>query len=356
AVPARLVADELTYVATVVAERDAIIAAPFGGRLETVEAAVGDVVARGQRLAQLRDEDATLATVAAAAAVTQARARLGGALTPAGVPEVAAARAQLDVAADGRKRLEALADKGSASAHDLVRARTQEDAARAQLDAAVAAAQGAFAQARQLQAAARREGVLLRETALRAPFAGVVAERFARAGEVVPSGGSVVRVVDPSSVRVELDVPQHEQGAIVPGAAALVEAGDGAPWRARITRVAPGLTPGSRTRSVHAAFDSPGPGGADDTPTAPWLPGARVRVRVEVGAPHACALVPRAAIRSVAGAARAFFVDGGRASERLLDVVRTDPDGVLVTAAAKAGDLVVLDPPRELRDGDEVAL
>jgi hypothetical protein len=65
--------------------------------------------------------------------------------------------------------------------------------------------------------------------------------------------------------------------------------------------------------------------------------------------------VPRAAIRSVAGAARAFFVDGGRASERLLDVVRTDPDGVLVTGAAKAGDLVVLDPPRELRDGDEVA-
>jgi hypothetical protein len=64
---------------------------------------------------------------------------------------------------------------------------------------------------------------------------------------------------------------------------------------------------------------------------------------------------PRAAVRSIAGAARAFFVDGGRVSVRLLDVVRTDPDGVVVAAAAKPGDVVVLDPPRELRDGDEVA-
>jgi hypothetical protein len=78
-------------------------------------------------------------------------------------------------------------------------------------------------------------------------------------------------------------------------------------------------------------------------------------VRIELGAPRALAFVPRAAVRSLAGTARAFVVTDGRVSERLLDVARTGPDGILVAEAIKPGELVVLAPPQGIKDGDEVA-
>ncbi|MBS2020154.1 MAG: efflux RND transporter periplasmic adaptor subunit [Deltaproteobacteria bacterium] len=338
----------LTYVGVVVAERDVLLAAPLGGRLEQLSVDVGERVERGQLLAKVRDEDAALATMAASAAAQQSVARLGGASSPAGVPEVAAARAQLEASADQRKRTESLAEKGAASAQDLVRVRAQETSARAQLDAATALAVGAFAEAQRAHAAAARERASLRDTAIRAPFAGIVAERFVRASETVAPSGAVLRVVDPASVRVEIEVPQHEHAAIEADRVVWIDDERAASaLRGHVVRVGP-VFGSSRTRKVIASVEA-------DAARA-LIPGARVHVRVESGAPETLVAVPRAAVRSFGGASRAFVVGPDRrVTERLLDVAGVEPDAVLVAEAVKPGDAVVLEPPLGLRDGDEVS-
>ncbi len=76
----------------------------------------------------------------------------------------------------------------------------------------------------------------LANTVLRAPFAGVVSERSANAGDVVSPGTAMFTVVDPSSLRLEGSVPAEAAGRVSVGAR-VDFAVNGYPDRAFIGRV-----------------------------------------------------------------------------------------------------------------------
>lgn len=330
----------LLYTGTVVAERDILVGTAVSGRVVRMEAQRGDAVEAGAPLVRLDDREARAAAEGAAASLAQARARLGGAQVLEETPEVKASRAAWQIAVDARERGEALARHGSVSEQELLRLRAAEQGARAQLDGARAGAQAVLGQLRQGQAAVRQNEAALGHFVVSAPFSGVVQERLAQEGEVVSAGSPVLRLLDPSSRKLRFEVPQHEAGRIEAGGEVRIEGGKG-----KIRRVAPGLAGEGRTLQVEAQTEEPLP------PT--MLPGARVEVRVLLAEQESCVVIPGAALRK-GSAARAWVVRGGKVEERLVEVLAEERGRTLVRRGLSAGEVVVLDPPTDLRDGQEV--
>jgi RND family efflux transporter MFP subunit len=339
----------LSFLGVVRAAEDASLGATTPGRVDKVLVQIGDRVTRGAELLRLRDVEARAAAGSAVAVVAQARARLGGVADIEQTPDVRAARAALDIARDARTRLEALVSKGSVSEQDMARAKATEQTAESQLDAARAAARVSVAAVDQARAGAAQVGIALSDLTLRAPFDGVVVERFVRAGETVAAGAPLVRIVDDSSYRLEFDVPPQEIAQVVQGARVWIDgayAADGGISWGTVARMGAALQTDSRLRRVEATM----PPGAPAT-----LAGSRVKVRVETGPAMAHPEIPCDALRSSAGIDRVWVLKASVVEERLVVVLRRkEGERCVLAKGVKTDELVVRNPPAFIQDGDQV--
>ena len=210
------------------AERTATIKAELGAQVTSVPVEPGTPVVKGQLLVGLDAtgvRDQYLSTQSSLQAA-QASAEL----------------AKSDLARDQR-----LADAGALAQRQLEATRR----ASLQADAALADARSRYATA----------ALNLRRTEIRAPFSGVVAARPVRMGDVVASGTPLVTVVDPSSLRLEAQVPVDQLSAIRVGTPVLftVSGYEGRQFRGTITRVSPAVDPA--TRQVPIVVRIPNTGG-----------------------------------------------------------------------------------------------
>ena len=158
---------------SVVSRDDARIASVAAGRVIEI-AEVGSVVKKGERLAKLDD-------VALRLRLEQIRAGAGQ------------ARAQRDLARTQMSRLAKLAPGNAV-------AQTQLDAARASLEGAEQALARAEAELRGIEHD-------LAETDIRAPFSGVVSERFVQRGEYLQTGAAVAHLVDTERLEARVQAP-----------------------------------------------------------------------------------------------------------------------------------------------------
>ena len=113
---------------------------------------------------------------------------------------VTAAQNAANVARREEERTQRLAEAGAVAERDLEAARQGRIAAEAQLE-----------DARARLSLAQRQ---LDNTQIRAPFAGLVSERAASAGDVVQPGSEMFTIVDPSSMRLEASVPSDALAAL----------------------------------------------------------------------------------------------------------------------------------------------
>jgi RND family efflux transporter MFP subunit len=158
---------------SVVSREDARVASELDGRVIAVTE-VGRTVAKGAVLARL--DDATL----------RLRERDDQA-------NVARIEAQLDYAASQEKRYEQLASQASIAHAQLDQARSdrrvlEQDLVRARV-------------------ALERTRHALKQSIVRAPFNGVVAQRFTQLGEYLSVGAPVVRLVNPDAVEIRVRAP-----------------------------------------------------------------------------------------------------------------------------------------------------
>ena len=170
---------------TLVAERTASIRAEVGGQVMATLHEPGDRVSAGEPLARIDDHAIADAWLSARSGVTQA-----------------------DLAADIAKRELDRALKLNAAG--AISDRDQENTRRAHL---AAQAQLEDAKARLAQAQKQKDA-----TIVKAPYAGIVAERTANAGDVVAPGAPLFTVVDPSTMRLEANIPASQLGAVRLGA------------------------------------------------------------------------------------------------------------------------------------------
>jgi RND family efflux transporter MFP subunit len=202
------------------------------------------------------------------------------------------------------------------------------DTAAAEADAARAAAllgRGAVTARERDQASARaaaaRAGLAaaresLGYAALRAPFAGVVAERPVNVGDVVGPGAPLLVLEGEDGLEVRATVDGAQAARLAPGATLSVEVdGLAAPLPAVVRSIAPAADP--------------------------------VTHRVEVRAD----LAPARGVRS--GLAGVFVVDGGRARLRWIALGAAHGETFEVRAGVEEGERVILDPG-PLMDGARV--
>ena len=336
---------------TLTAEEDADVAAEIAGRVVATPVERGTRVNGGGGLVRIAAVEAEAQAREALANAAQIEARLGiaggAAFDAERVPEVANAKAAHVLAQTDFERVKMLFEKQLLSQSEYDQRRSQVDAAARQYDVA---RNGAEQQYQSLMAARARTVVAQKavaDTVVRAPFAGVVGERFVSVGDYVTRGTKVASVMRIDPLRVELTVPEQYVAAVAAGSAVTfeVDAYPGETFTGQVRYVSPSVKTETRALMVEAVVPNA---------SSRLKPGFFATARIEQAAKLPGILVPAGAVRTVAGTARVFVVANDRAEERVVMTGQVVGDQVEIATGLQAGERVVTTGLEQMVDGVRV--
>lgn len=182
---------------------------------------------------------------------------------------------------------------------------------------------------------------------VRAPFAGVVGERFINAGQFVRAETRVASLFVLDPLRLEITIPESECAAATRNQPVefKVAAFPDTIFSGTVKFISPVVRALSRDLVIEAVVPN-----RDGRLRA----GMFAAVKLRVGeAPVAVA--PAAALRKGEVASSVFAVDNGRATERVVELGEARGGLVAIVAGVKPGEKLVLAPGADLRDGARVA-
>jgi len=302
----------LTLTGTLVPNQDADVAADVSGKVQQTFVERGSFVKQGSPLVRV---DARSAVISRAEAAAQARA----------------IEAQSDVAKNDCTRVEKLFRDGSISQAEFERQTAQCHATQFSKEAADARAQMA--------------GKVLGDATIRAPFSGIVAERFVTAGEYVRPDTRVVTLVDIETLRLELTVQESAINQIHEGQTVQFRvASSSDPFTAQIRYVGPAVRRTSRDLVVEALVSN-----ADHK----LKPGMFATAKVELGT-YSSPVLPLRALRDSGVSKHVFVVVQNKLEERVVETGDVIGDAVAIVHGVKAGERVVSKVREEIRDGMRV--
>ena len=317
---------------TLLTDQDVEVATQFGGRLIYVGVQVGDEVHAGQLMAAMDDREVKRSRQEAAAGLDLADATLRQA-------RLDAERADRDLA-----RIETLAADQLVTTQQLDDARTAAAGAQAGLDSAVAQME---------QARARLESLLLQEaeTRLVAPFDGQVADRYHEAGDTVPAGAAVIRLVGRGPLRARIQVPDYAAVQLETGTPVAIDV-DAYPadvFTGAIAGVSPAVDPESGTVVVEATVD-------DDS--GRLMPGMFARLTVDLPQVDGALMIPAEAVidHPDGDGDAVFLVRESKASLRPVVIGTTQQGQTEVIEGVATGDAVVVGGQHLLKDGAKVEI
>lgn len=332
------------------------------GKVVALGVDLGSYVKRGQMIVKLEPADSKLhldQTVAqlesAKAAVRQAEEKIGlrpnQPFDPERVPEVAAARANYELAEKNLQRSLKLIESGDVS-------RASFDQQKAQRDALKEIYQGTLSQARQNFAAVAvaRSNVAnaqsqvnlaqraLAYTVINSPIDGFVADRPVDLGEYVTTTTKVATVVRTNPLRVRIDIPEQAIPEVKIGESVSVttSAWPDRSFSGRIARISPNVTASSRTMTVEAEIAN----GSNAL-----KPGQFATVRILLPRSEAAVLVSAKAVRTEAGVSRVFVIKDGLAQQRLVQLGQAEGDLVEIKQGVAADEVVATSNIELLSDG-----
>jgi RND family efflux transporter MFP subunit len=330
----------LTASGYVVPQRKSALASKVTGRLVWLGVEEGSRVRKGEVVARLESQDVEAAKAQAAANLETARFNLENAKA-----ELADATLNLD-------RNRELIEKNFI-------ARGEYDTAVARHKKAVAAAKAAEAVIRSNEAALEAAAIQLEYTLIRAPFDAVVLTKNADIGDIVTpfsaaadSKSAVVTIADMESLQVQADVSESSLGRVKIGQPCEIQL-DALPARRLRGAVHMIVPTGDRSKAavmVKIRF-------IDRDPRI--LPEMSAKVSFLSKPVSRLDQVPRTAVNQKALVGRGegkavFLVKGDRVYETAVTTGARIGDMVEVLIGLKAGDQVVLDPPRKLKNGARV--
>jgi RND family efflux transporter MFP subunit len=323
----------------VVAQRKAAVASKGTGRLETLAVEEGSRVRKGQILARLENADLQAQAAQAQANLNAAQANLNQ--IRAGVTND---RLRFD-------RYRKLIQSQAVSQSDF-------DAAEAKIQQSLAAEAAALSQIKAAEAALQAVRVGLEYTLIRAPFDGVILTKNADVGEVVAPFGSsvnakaaVVTMADMESLIVEADVSEIN----------LEKVKAGQPCEITLDAFPEERFPGE----VHIVVPTADRSKATVQTKVKFLK-KEARVLPEMSAKVAFLSRPIArdekpnlgvnpsAVVSKNGRTIVFQLKGDQVQEVFVDKGSSLGDLVKITQGLKAGDKVVLNPPKGMKNGSRV--
>ena len=281
------------------------ITAQTNARVLELPYEVNDVVAKGAVLVRFSDVEQKSARNAAQA-------------------QIASARATYTDAQASYERIAAVYAKGYVSTAQMDQQRAARDAAKAALEAARA----------QLGAV----GQQLDYTVLRAPFAGVITQRFVHVGQAVqagpPSPQPLIQLQALDDLRVNVQVPQSAVDAIRKFHAADVLLAGGRRVTASTVEVFPYADPATHTFNVRLQLPSGDTG---------LYPGMTVKVAFATGETKRM-LVPASALVQRGELVAVYVIGGHGVTLRQVRLGNRDGDDVEVLAGLDDGERIARDP------------
>jgi membrane fusion protein (multidrug efflux system) len=312
AVGTRALPRTLTLTGTLTASRESAVAADVTGKVAETYVERGSRVRAGAPLVRL---DRRQAALMEAEAQSQA----------------AVARSQATLASAECARADKLFGEGAIN-------QAEHDRARAQCESAIQSASAATARE---QLAGKTIGDLI----VKAPFDGVVGDRFVNPGEYVRPDSRVATVVQLGELRLELGVPENALAAFATGTTVRfkVPAYPDETFTGKVRFVGTSVRRATRDLLVEAVVAN-----KDER----LRPGMFAVAELQLGQ-TTLPVVPKSALRSDerAGTDRVFVVADGRLIERLVHKGPASGDSVAIQAGLAAGEQIVIAPAANLRDG-----
>ena len=324
----------------VVAQRKAAVASKITSRLVELSVEEGSRVKKGDIIARLEGEDAHAAKDQAQANLSVSRFTL------------AQARAELEDAKASFEREKALLAQEYTT-------KASFDSAEARYRKAIAGVSGAESAVKASDAALEGAKVSVEYTILRAPFDAVVLTKNADIGDIVtPIGAAVnakaavVTIADMNSLQVEADVSESNLELVKKGQPCEIQL-DALPekrFRGEVHMVIPTADRSKATVMVKVRFlDS-------DSRVLPEM-SAKVAFLSKAVRPEeekSRTTINPAAVVSRNNKSVAFVIKGGQVEEQEITTGEKLGDLLVVTGGVKAGDRVVLNPPKGLETGSRV--
>jgi RND family efflux transporter MFP subunit len=278
---------------------------------------------------------------------------------------ISSARAKVEIAesniSSARARVESAAANITSSAAELRAAEARVDSARASVSSAEADLESARsninsarANVRNREASLTQEQTKLEQTILRAPASGLIAERFARVGDVTSNSKQLFSLIKDNRLELHLEIPETQLPQIDIGKKVLItsDADSRIKVEGIVREIAPLVDPQTRLATVKI-----------DLPSSDLLrPGMFLRSTITTATAEglkipAKAVVPQADGKAVVyvltaeQTAKAVPVEVGEITSETSDLAKAT---VEVLSGLKIGDRVILDGAGYLKDGDIV--
>lgn len=219
---------------------------------------------------------------------------------------------------------------------------TQVSSANAAADRA--AVQSAQAQAHTLQ-------VAISQTALYAPFDGVITARLADPGAMASPGTPVLRIDRVDTVWVNVNVPDEDLAYVHPGTAVTFTAGSAGLQKFSGRIAAVNAVPTQGTLSYQARIRQPNPGDV-------LRGGMLVSVTIQQARHKNAIVVPRQAVAQTDQGSNVFVVGPGNKAEEVPVRIglQTDTLSEVISPRIRPGTTVITTRPDALQNGSVVAI
>lgn len=297
---------------TIHSDEDAVLSSRATGPVVRERVLLGDRVRKGDVLLEIEERMNNGMLSQAQGALAQAKAAHG-------------------LAATNLRRFESLYDAQACSQLELDMARMQFETA----EGAVKQAQGAVDAA----------GAVANESRVRAPFDGVVVEKFVQVGDLVAPGRPLLRVQSAGGQELRFTVRAGDAAELAVGTEISCTLDNtGQTFSATISELAPSADPLTHSVLVRAQLSGADSLAAGHTVVAE-IPGAMLRT----------VLAPKSAIFTAGGVQLATVVgDNGAARTRAVTVGRARGDEIEILSGLMAGDVVVLERTGLIAEGTRI--
>ncbi|MFV1972989.1 MAG: efflux RND transporter periplasmic adaptor subunit [Thiohalobacterales bacterium] len=193
------------------------------------------------------------------------------------------------------------------------------------------------------QARVKQSREKLQRTSIKAPFNGVVTERFIQTGEWADAGTAVVRLVDTASLEVQAWVPV----SVLPFVATGMELGfiaAGAEGIGRVRTLVPVGDRQSRLYELRLTLDEPN-----------WSSGQSVRIAIPAAESRRATVVPRDALVLRRDGISVFRIGSSNIAEQVsVTTGIADGDYIEVSGGIMPGDRVIIRGSERLQSGQTV--
>jgi RND family efflux transporter MFP subunit len=303
----------LMLAGTLKPNQESELAANANGRVLRTMVERGSYVSQGAAIAQLDTRTATLSAAEAQANLETARTQRAQAESDCG-------------------RFQRLMDKGAIS--------------QAEFDRQTSACKTAITSAQAAESRALLANQTLGDATIRAPFSGLVAERYISVGEYVRADGRVAHLIDIDPLRLELTIPEQNLGAVKQGQKVQfqVAAFPNQTFTGTVHYIGPSVRASTRDLVFEAIVTN-----KDKL----LRPGLFATARLDAGT-QKLPVVPKSALKQDGETFRAFAVVEKHVEERVVQTGASIGDEIAIVKGLSAGEKIVAQPTDAISDGLDI--